>query len=83
MNTEEARLMAEGKECSLLHITRAEIDFPEGIDSHLAEVYEKSQSNFTNWQKKAGWFMMLSPTLHLCSDNERADSVWDCRMCFD
>ena len=30
MNTEEARKMAKGKECSLLHITRSEIDFPAG-----------------------------------------------------
>ncbi len=54
MNTDEAARMAEGKECSLLHITRSEIDLPIGIDSHSEEVYEKSVSNFHLWQDK-GW----------------------------
>ena len=56
MNTEEARVMAKGKECSLLHITRAEIDLPADIDSHSEEVYKKSVSNFDKWQKK-GWLV--------------------------
>src|SRR6056297_4028776 len=46
MNTEEAREMAKGKEKSLLHITRAEIDLPEGTDIHAQEVYDKSRENF-------------------------------------
>jgi uncharacterized protein (DUF1015 family) len=54
MNTEEARKMAKGKECSLLHITRSEIDFPEDIDTHSEEVYQKSVDNFIKWQKN-GW----------------------------
>lgn len=56
MNTEEAAAMAEGKECSLLHITRSEIDLPEGVDVHSAEVYDKSVSNFALWQEK-GWLV--------------------------
>jgi uncharacterized protein (DUF1015 family) len=52
MNTEEARLMAKGKECSLLHITRAEIDLPDETDSHSDEVYNLSVANFKKWQKK-------------------------------
>jgi uncharacterized protein (DUF1015 family) len=54
MNSEEAAKMAEGKDCSLLHITRAEIDCPAGTDIHSEEVYEKSVSNFNLWQEK-GW----------------------------
>jgi uncharacterized protein (DUF1015 family) len=54
MNTDEAKAMAAGKESSLLHITRAEIDLPEGIDTHSEEVYKKSVDNFALWQKK-GW----------------------------
>ncbi|HOF21482.1 MAG TPA: DUF1015 family protein [Bacteroidales bacterium] len=54
MSTEEAAAMAEGRECSLLHITRAEIDLPPGTDIHSEEVYGKSVSNFALWQKK-GW----------------------------
>ncbi|HNR43074.1 MAG TPA: DUF1015 family protein [Bacteroidales bacterium] len=56
MNTGEARKMAEGKECSLLHITRAEIEFPPETDIHSEEVYERSRQNFALWQKK-GWLI--------------------------
>ena len=54
MSTEEARAMAKDKECSLLHITRAEIDLPENTDVHSEEVYKKSVANFALWQQK-GW----------------------------
>jgi uncharacterized protein (DUF1015 family) len=54
MNSEEAREMAKGKECSLLHITRAEIDLPEDTDVHSEEVYKKSRDNFALWRKN-GW----------------------------
>jgi uncharacterized protein (DUF1015 family) len=51
MNTGEAMKMAKGKECSLLHITRSEIDLPPEIDSHSEEVYNKSVENFRKWQE--------------------------------
>ncbi|MFZ0282350.1 MAG: DUF1015 domain-containing protein, partial [Bacteroidales bacterium] len=54
MSTEEAMKMAKGKECSLLHITRSEIDLPPGTDVHSEEVYKKSVDNFALWQEK-GW----------------------------
>lgn len=54
MNSTEAAQMAEGKACSLLHITRAEIDCPEGTDIHSETVYLKSVENFNNFQKE-GW----------------------------
>lgn len=56
MNTDEARQMALGKECSLLHITRAEIDLPADTDTHSVEVYNKSVENFKRWQEK-GWLI--------------------------
>jgi uncharacterized protein (DUF1015 family) len=56
MNTEEARKMAKGIECSLLHITRSEIDFPADVDTHSGEVYKKSVESFGKWQKK-GWLV--------------------------
>jgi len=51
MNTEEAAEMAKDKECSLLHITRAEIDLPPETDAHSDEVYKKSKNNFALWIK--------------------------------
>ena len=56
MNTEEALKMAQGKECSLLHITRSEIDLPPDTDVHSEDVYNKSVSNFALWRKK-GWLV--------------------------
>ena len=56
MSTEEASNMAEGRECSLLHITRSEIDLPPGTDAHSEEVYKKSSDNFELWQKN-GWLV--------------------------
>ena len=56
MSTEEALEMARGKECSLLHITRSEIDLPPETDIHSEEVYDKSKSNFALWRKK-GWLL--------------------------
>lgn len=54
MNPEEAAKMAEGKECSLLHITRSEIDLPPDTDAHSEKVYEKAVENFRKWQDR-GW----------------------------
>ena len=56
MNSDEAGIMARGKECSLLHITRSEIDLPEGTDIHAQVVYDKSVENFREWQEK-GWLV--------------------------
>jgi uncharacterized protein (DUF1015 family) len=54
MNREEAAQMAKGKESSLLHITRSEIDLPEDVDIHSEEVYRKSVENFRLWRER-GW----------------------------
>lgn len=56
MNTEEAFKMAQGRECSLLHITRSEIDLPPETDIHSEDVYNKSVNNFAVWRKK-GWLV--------------------------
>ena len=56
MNSQEAAVMAQGREKSLLHITRSEIDLPPGTDVHSEEVYSKAAENFTEWQKR-GWLI--------------------------
>jgi uncharacterized protein (DUF1015 family) len=45
LNSAEARLRAEGRPWSFLHISRAEIDLPEGTDSHDPAVYAKAAEN--------------------------------------
>lgn len=54
MNTAEAAAMAEGNECSLLHVTRAEIDCTPGIDLHSEPVYAKAVENFAKAMAR-GW----------------------------
>lgn len=52
MNSEEAAQMAEGKKASLLRITRAEIEFEKGTDSHSEKVYLHAKSNFDKFQEE-------------------------------
>jgi uncharacterized protein (DUF1015 family) len=46
LNTEEARVRAEGRPYSFLHISKPEIDLPKGTDPYAPEVYEKGRENF-------------------------------------
>ena len=54
LTSEEAREEAKGNDKSLYRITRAEIDFPPGIDEHDQVVYDKSVENFRLFQEN-GW----------------------------
>ncbi len=52
LNSKEARKEAEGNPYSLLHITKPEIDLPEGTDEHDPKVYEKAKENFEKFRKE-------------------------------
>ncbi|MBO7227427.1 MAG: DUF1015 domain-containing protein [Bacteroidales bacterium] len=56
LNSAEARVEAAGNPHSLLHVTKAEIDLPEGVDEHSQEVYDKVVENYNNF-KKNGWLV--------------------------
>ncbi len=56
LNSAEARIEAQGNPYSLLHVTKAEIDLPEGVDEHSQEVYDKVVENF-NLFKNKGWLI--------------------------
>ena len=45
MNEAEARALVEGRPWSFLHISRPEVDLPEGTDPHAPEVYAKGREN--------------------------------------
>jgi uncharacterized protein (DUF1015 family) len=45
VNETEARALATGKEYSFLHVSRPEIDLPQGTDPYSAEVYRKGRDN--------------------------------------
>jgi len=46
LDSKEAREMAEGKPWSFLHVSKPEIDFPEGTDVYSDAVYAKGGENF-------------------------------------
>ena len=46
LNTEEAKVKAKGKPLSFLHVSKPEIDLPDGIDAYAPEVYAKAKENF-------------------------------------
>lgn len=56
LNSQEARLEAEGNEKSLYRIIKPEIDFEIEIDEHDPKVYERALKNFNKFQEK-GWLI--------------------------
>lgn len=56
LNSEEARVEAEGNEKSLYHIIKPEIDFEPGFDEHDPAVYDKAVENFNKFQQE-GWLV--------------------------
>lgn len=46
LNSDEARAKVSGKPFSFLHISKPEIDLPEGTDVYASEVYAKGAENF-------------------------------------
>ena len=61
LNSEEARIEAEGNEKSLYHIIKPEIDFPVGTDEHDERVYQKAASVCS--RRKAGWCRTIKKTI--------------------
>ncbi len=50
LNSAEARIVAENNPYSFLHITKSEIDLPEGTDVHSSKVYDKAADNLFNFR---------------------------------
>ncbi|BBL75229.1 DUF1015 domain-containing protein [Methylomagnum ishizawai] len=48
LNTAEARALAQNKPWSFLHISKPEIDLPEGTDPYAPEVYAKAAQNLAD-----------------------------------
>ena len=51
VNTEEARRIAAPNPLSFLHVTRPEIDMPEGVDIYSDAVYAKAVENFQKLER--------------------------------
>ena len=52
VNTEEARALASGNPWSFLHVSRPEIDLPDGTPIYSDEVYAKASTNFDTLKKE-------------------------------
>ncbi len=52
MNEEEARALTAENPYSFLHISRAEVDLPEGTDPYSDEVYAKAAENLRSFEEK-------------------------------
>ncbi len=56
LNSEEARVMAQGNPYSFLHVTKPEIDLDPKIDLYDPKVYAKAKENFAAFRQK-GWLV--------------------------
>ena len=65
VNTEEARALANGNPLSFLHVSRPEIDLPEGTDIYSDAVYRKGVDNFRKLIESGPLVKEETPSLYL------------------
>jgi len=65
LNSEEARIEANGNAYSFLHITKSEIDLPADIDTHSQQVYDKAKENLLAFQQKNILFKEEKPCYYI------------------
>jgi uncharacterized protein (DUF1015 family) len=65
VNTEEARQMATGNPLSFLHVSRPEIDLPEGTDIYSDAVYRKAWENFQRMKDEGLLEEESTPSIYL------------------
>ena len=65
LNTEEARLLAEGKPNSLLRVDRAELELPPTTNPYSDEVYARAKANFERLQQSGALRREAAPAVYL------------------
>lgn len=65
VNTQEARALAAGNPLSFLHVSRPEIDLPQGTDPHADAVYELATKNFAQLKRDAPLVVDEAPGFYL------------------
>ena len=65
VNTEEARSLASGNSSSFLHVSRPEIDLPDGTPIYSDEVYTQAVRNFETLKKECPLEHESAPSLYL------------------
>jgi uncharacterized protein (DUF1015 family) len=84
VNTDEARALAANNPLSFLHVSRPEIDMPEGTDTHSDPVYRKALENFDKLIKNCPLVTEQTPSLYLyrliMGDHEQIGVVASCSI---
>ena len=65
VSTEEARALASGNPFSFLHVSRPEIDLPDGTPIYSDEVYGKAADNFGKLRRECPLQAEETPSLYL------------------
>ena len=65
VNTKEAREIASGNPWSFLHVSRPEIDLPNGTPIYSDEVYAKAATNFEALKRDCPLMFEETPSLYL------------------
>jgi uncharacterized protein (DUF1015 family) len=65
VTTPEARALASGHPASFLHVSRPEIDLPEGTDPHSDAAYRKGAENFARLEREAPLVRESEPSVYL------------------
>ncbi len=65
VNAAEAAALAAGKPHSLLHVDRAEIDLPPGINPYSDAVYARALENFSGLQSAGVLVRETEPCLYV------------------
>ena len=65
VTTSEARKLASGRPLSFLHVSRPEIDLPEGTDPHSDAVYGRAAENFDLLTREAPLVREAEPSVYL------------------
>src|SRR5262249_7066491 len=65
VSTEEALALASGNPWSFLHVSRPEIDLPEGTDLHDDSVYDKGVENFKKFRRDCPFITEDQPSLYI------------------
>lgn len=84
VNTEEARALAAHNLLSFLHVSRPEIDMPDGTDTHSDPVYRKAVENFNRLIEDCPLITEAGPSLYLyrliMGDHEQLGVVACCSI---
>ncbi|HKP85964.1 MAG TPA: DUF1015 family protein [Blastocatellia bacterium] len=65
VNAEEARRLAEDNPLSFLHVSRPEIDLPEGTDTYSDAVYQKAADNYAKLRSAAPLEVEQTPGIYV------------------